>query len=223
MHTRLGLFSLTIDLCDTIPALAFANLSVRRCRRLCRARTICQPDPHHCFQRTQPRSPSQPSSLPNTTNNYVDGCVQATLSNGKTTYQPAAKYAVLGVFPTRCRQLPHSHIARASLGAAQWRVVDVFTTIQHISLSALLALDYPQVFTEFARNFAWSIGLINIPAVQRSILSTREKTGGTKDGIFGSLLTAETGKQFNPFTTLASPGCFLGFDHAAAFLFAPSP
>ncbi|SPO26031.1 related to FLC2 - putative FAD transporter [Ustilago trichophora] len=196
----LGLFSLAIDLCNTIPVLC--------------------PLPTYQFQGSGvfavpeqfvSKIPTIAFMVPNLeavatvqlkdTNNNVVGCVQATLSNGKTTYQPAAKYAVLGVFLLAVlSSVLHTSLA-SSLGAAQWRVVDVFTTIQHIPMSALLSLNYPQVFTEFARNFAWSIGLIDIPAVQNSILSTRQKTGGTKDGTFGSLLQAESGKQFNPFTS----------------------
>ncbi|SNX84631.1 related to FLC2 - putative FAD transporter [Melanopsichium pennsylvanicum] len=199
----LGLFSLTIDLCSTVPVLC--------------------PLPTYQFQGSGvfavpeqfvSKLPSIAFTVPNLeavatvqlkdANNSIVGCVQATLSNGKTTHQPAAKYAVLGVFLLAVlSSVLHTSLA-SSLGAAQWRVVDVFCTIQHIPMSALLSLNYPQVFTEFARNFAWSIGLINIPTVQKSILSTRQNTGGTKDGTFGALLKAESGKQYNPFTSASA-------------------
>ncbi|EST07023.1 TRP-like family [Kalmanozyma brasiliensis GHG001] len=220
----LGLFSLTIDLCDTIPALCplptyqFAGAGV-----FAVPEQFVQKIPAIAFNVPNLEAVAT-VELTDTSNNFVVGCVQATLSNGKTTYQPAAKYAVLGVFLLAViSSLLHTSLA-ASLGAAQWRVVDVFTTIQHIPMSALLSLNYPQVFLEFARNFAWSVGLIDIPAVQRSILSTREKTGGTQDGIFGALLTAESGKRFNPFTTAGvASGASSAFTSTRPFSFLSLP
>ncbi|CDR98721.1 hypothetical protein [Sporisorium scitamineum] len=196
----LGLFSLAIDLCNTIKALCpLPNYQFTGAGVFAVPEQFVQKIPSIAF--TVPNLEAVATVELTDPNNTVVGCVQATLSNGKTTYQPAAKGAVVGIFLLAVvSSLLHTSLA-SSLGAAQWRIVDVFTTIQHIPMSALLSLNYPQVFLEFARNFAWSIGLINIPAVQRSILSTREKTGGAKDGTFGALLQAETGKQFNPFTS----------------------
>lgn len=196
----LGLFSLAIDLCDTIAALCpLPNYQFAGAGVFDVPEQFVREIPSIAF--TVPNLEAVATVELTDSNNTVVGCVQATLSNGKTTYQPAAKWAVLGVFGLAvASSVLHTSLA-SSLGAAQWRVVDVFTTIQHIPMSALLTLNYPKVFLEFARNFAWSIGLINIPAVQRSILSTREKTGGAKDGTFGALLQAESGKQFNPFTS----------------------
>ncbi|TKY86514.1 hypothetical protein EX895_004663 [Sporisorium graminicola] len=196
----LGLFSLAIDLCDTVPALCpLPNYQFAGAGVFAVPEQFVQKIPSIAFQ--VPNLEAVVTVELTDPNNTVVGCVQATLSNGKTTYQPAAKWAVVGVFLLAFgSSLLHTSLA-SSLGAAQWRIVDVFTTIQHIPMSALLSLNYPQVFLEFARNFAWSIGLINIHAVQRSILSTREKTGGAQDGTFGALLQAESGKQFNPFTS----------------------
>ncbi|CBQ72467.1 conserved hypothetical protein [Sporisorium reilianum SRZ2] len=196
----LGLFSLAIDLCSTIPALCpLPNYQFTGAGVFAVPEQFVQKIPSIAF--TVPNLEAVATVELTDPNNTVVGCVQATLSNGKTTYQPTAKWAVVGVLLLALvSSLLHTSLA-SSLGAAQWRIVDVFTTIQHVPMSALLCLNYPQVFLAFARNFAWSIGLINIPAVQRSILSTREKTGGTRDGTFGTLLLAETGKQFNPFTS----------------------
>ena len=196
----LGLFSLAIDLCDTIPVLCpLPTYQFKGSGVFAVPEQFVSKIPSIAF--TVPNLEAVATVELRDLNNTVVACVQTTLSNGKTVYQPAAKYAVLGVFLLAVvSSVLHTSLA-SSLGAAQWRVVDVFTTIQHIPMSALLSLNYPQVFTEFARNFAWSIGLINIHSVQDSILSTRQKTGGTKDGTFGALLQAESGKQFNPFTS----------------------
>lgn len=196
----LGLFSLSIDLCDTLAVLCpLPNYQFQGAGVFAVPQQFVDQIPTIAY--TVPDLEAVATVQLRDTNNAVVGCVQATLSNGKTTYQPAAKWAVLGVLLLAfVSSLLHTVIA-SSLGAAQWRIVDVFTTIQHIVMAALLSLDYPAVYTQFARNFAWAVGLIDIPAVQRSILSTRKSTGGSQDGTFGTLLKAESGKQYNPFTS----------------------
>ena len=205
----LGLFSLAIDLCSSVPALCpLPNYQFTGAGVFAVPQQFVDKIPTIAF--TVPNLEAVATVELTDSSDRVVGCVQATLSNGKTTYQPAAKWAVLGVLLLAVMSsVLHTSLA-SSLGAAQWRVVDVFTTIQHIPMSALLSLDYPQVVLEFARNFAWSIGLIDIGAVQRSIVSTREKTGGKQDGVFGSLLKAESGKQFNPFTSAGARGGAVG-------------
>ncbi|GAC94976.1 hypothetical protein PHSY_002549 [Pseudozyma hubeiensis SY62] len=220
----LGLFSLAINLCDTIKALCpLPNYQFTGAGVFAVPEQFVSKIPTIAFQVPNLEAVAT-VELTDTTNNNVVGCVQATLSNGKTTYQPAAKWAVLGVFALAVfSSVLHTSLA-SSLGAAQWRVVDVFTTIQHIPMAGLLSLNYPQVFLEFARNFAWSIGLIDIPAVQGSILSTREKTGGRQDGVFGALLKAEKGKQLNPFTSAgASSGASSAFTTPSTFSFLTLP
>ncbi len=219
----LGLFSLAIDLCDTISVLCpLPTYQFQGAGIFSVPEQFVSQIPTIAF--TVPNLEAVATVELTDANNTVVGCVQATLSNGKTTFQPAAKWAVLGVFALAVvSSVLHTSLA-SSLGAAQWRVVDVLTTIQHIPMSALLSLNYPQVFTEFARNFAWSIGLINISAIQDSILSTREKTGGARDGTFGALLQAESGKQFNPFTSAGtSSGATSAFTSWRPFSFLTLP
>ncbi|KAJ1020662.1 hypothetical protein NDA16_004055 [Ustilago loliicola] len=219
----LGLFSLAINLCGTLAALCpLPNYQFKGSGIFAVPAEFVEKIPTIAF--TVPNLEAVATVELTDSSNTVVGCVQATLSNGKTTYQPAAKYAVLGVFLLAVvSSVLHTSLA-SSLGAAQWRVVDVFTTIQHIPMSALLSLNYPQVFTEFARNFAWSVGLIDIPTIQDSILSTREKTGGTKDGIFGTLLRAESGKQYNPFTSAGvSSGATSSYTSSRPFSFLSLP
>ncbi|CAO1623027.1 unnamed protein product [Sympodiomycopsis kandeliae] len=126
------------------------------------------------------------------------GCIQVTLSNGHTTQQSGAKWALVGVaLLALFSSILHSVIAQ-SVGAAQWRIVDVMTSIQHIALTALLSLNYPVVYISYALNAAWSIGLVNIDSLQDSITSTRHKTGGTySQPAFGDALTAERARTSN--------------------------
>lgn len=133
------------------------------------------------------------------------GCVQVTLSNGHTTQQAGAKWALVGVaLLALFSSILHTMIAQ-SVGAAQWRVVDVMTAIQHIALTALLSLNYPVVYISYAINAAWSIGIVNIQSLQRSISSTRHKTGGSYSmPAYGSKLTAERARTSNELAGLTN-------------------
>lgn len=132
-------------------------------------------------------------------NNNVVGCVQATLSNGHTAKQSGVLWATVGLaLLAFFSSLLHTVIAQ-SVGAAQWRIVDVMWAIQHPAITSLLSLNYPTVFLSYGTNFAWSLGLINIPSLQSSITQTRSNTGGHDQAVFGKNLTAESGRKFNPF------------------------
>ena len=215
----LGLFSLTLDVCDTIEAICpLPNYNFQGIGVFDVPETFVSEIPTIAY--TVPNLEAVATvQLTDRNNGQVVGCIQTTLSNGKSVYQTGAKWAGIGVFILAgISSVLHTAMAR-SLGAAQWRVVDVLTSIQHICLAALLNLTYPQVFIEFARNFAWSIGLINIGPVQSSIESTRLKTGGEESGTFGKLLTAQTGRRFNPFSNAnyVQPSTFGGIGGISLF------
>lgn len=142
--------------------------------------------------------------LTDTSNNQVVGCVQATLSNGHTARQRGALWASVGLaLLAFFSSLMHTAVAQ-SIGAAQWRVVDVMLAIQQPAITSLLSLNYPVVFLEYGTNFAWSLGLVNIPSLQDSITRTRTKTGGHDEAVFGKNLTAQTGRKYNPFSSTQS-------------------
>lgn len=131
----------------------------------------------------------------------VVGCLQVTLSNGNTAYQSGVVWATVGLaLLALFSSMLHSVIAK-SLGAAQWRLIDVMMAIQNPAVISLLSLNYPNVYLQYGLNFAWSIGLVNIPSLQRSITSTRENTGGDQGALFGSNLTAFIATRLNPFAT----------------------
>jgi hypothetical protein len=139
--------------------------------------------------------------LTDTNTNTVVGCVQATLSNGHTARQSGAKWATVGLaLFALFASLLHSFIAQ-SVGAAQWRVVDVMLAIQHPAVVSLLSLNYPIVYIQYALNFAWSLGLVNIAPLQRSITATRARAGDLSGGIFGEELIAQVGRQTTVFGT----------------------
>ncbi|CAO1621093.1 unnamed protein product [Parajaminaea phylloscopi] len=131
-------------------------------------------------------------SLTSSSTGQVVDCVQVTLTNGHTARQSGAKWASVGLaLFALFSSLLHSCIGQ-SVGAAQWRVVDVMLSIQHIAVTALLSLNFPSVFVSYAVNFAWSLGLVDISSLQKSITSTRAATGGHTGAQFGNALTAQT-------------------------------
>ncbi|PWN46226.1 TRP-domain-containing protein, partial [Ceraceosorus guamensis] len=138
--------------------------------------------------------------LTDTNRNSVVGCVQATLSNGHTARQPAVLWATVGfALLALFSCLLHTAMAQ-SVGAAQWRIVDVMMVIQHPAVTSLLSLNYPIVFLKYGSNFAWAIGLVNIPSLQQSITKTRQRYGDYSSGTFGAALTAQVGRKYNPFS-----------------------
>ncbi|PWN31490.1 TRP-domain-containing protein [Meira miltonrushii] len=137
--------------------------------------------------------------LNDTSNNNVVGCVQATLSNGHTAKQSGVLWATVGLaLLALFSSLLHTVIAQ-SIGAAQWRIVDVMWAIQNPAITSFLSLNYPTVFLSYGTNFAWSLGLVDIPSLQSSITQTRSNTGGHDQAVFGKNLTAEIGRKYNPF------------------------
>lgn len=131
----------------------------------------------------------------------VVGCVQATLSNGHTAKQDGVLWATVALaLLALFSSLLHTVVAQ-SIGAAQWRIVDVMWAIQHPAITSLLSLNYPTVFLSYGSNFAWALGLVNIPSLQSSITQTRAKTGGHDQAVFGKNLTAELGRKYDPFST----------------------
>lgn len=109
--------------------------------------------------------------------------------------QEPAKWALVGLsFLALISSLVHSIIAQ-SVGAAQWRVVDVFMTIQHVAITALVSVSFPQVFVSFALNFVWSIGIVTLGGLQSSLTSTRLATGGADTAVLGQALTAQLGRD----------------------------
>lgn len=132
--------------------------------------------------------------------------------------QEPAKWALVGLsFLALISSLLHSIIAQ-SVGAAQWRVVDVFMTIQHVAITALVSVSFPQAFVSFAENFAWSIGIVKLGGLQSSLTSTRVATGGSDTAVLGSALTAQLGRDTSVWldSQASSSGSTLDFINSLA-------
>ena len=69
--------------------------------------------------------------------------------------------------------------AGANSGAAHSpSFADILQWFQFVAVSGMYSVNYPPVYRNFAKNFAWSTGLVSWGDMQRSIDSFRSKTGG---------------------------------------------
>ncbi|KAF8584826.1 TRP-domain-containing protein [Ramaria rubella] len=159
----------------------------------------------------------------------VAACIQATLSNGWTTHQPAVSFstggfAIFALFSALLHSLlPSTPLAPSSFhnlpSIAPTRFVDFVLLFQQISSSGLLHLNFPLVYRAFTLNFAWAFGLFSdSQPIQRAINRMRHLTGGNlADGVQSP--TAFVNRQLSPYNVPlpsgTSPSSFLSLVNAA--------
>lgn len=106
----------------------------------------------------------------------VKACVQATLSNGWSAFQPAVEWVTGGItLAVFLFALCQSLFSDSPLAL---RLIDLFHLYQTIAASAFLNVNYPSVYRSFTLNFAWSMGLLHSNKIQSSINRMRHLTGG---------------------------------------------
>ncbi|ORX40576.1 hypothetical protein BD324DRAFT_606460 [Kockovaella imperatae] len=145
-----------------------------------------------------------------TDNNQVAACLQATLSNGKSTRQIGVAIGT-GVFTLVALLVGLWHTGMVySPSPAQYRWFDILYLFQTAAASGLLSVEYPTVYTSFSRNFAWAFALFYSSDMQNSIDQMRSDTGGTVEAapdnqIVNNLVTSNLYSRnlvdFNSFTS----------------------
>ncbi|KHN99947.1 Transient receptor potential (TRP) domain containing protein [Metarhizium album ARSEF 1941] len=126
-------------------------------------------------------------------------CVQSDVSNGKTTDIPAVSYVAVGV---ACAALVMSGVSAAGAalsggsaalggGTAGPSFGETIGWFQGMAMNSMLSVNYPPIYRNFAKNFAFSAGIIPWSGMQNTIDNFRSKTGGnlTQDS-FSYLQTA---------------------------------
>lgn len=115
--------------------------------------------------------------LINEQTNESAACLQATLSNGKTTQQTAVKWAS-GMFTLAAGvvALVHSMLVN-SVSPALYRWFDVLFLYQTAAAAGMMHLNYPLAFSNFVQNFHWSFALFHAEPMQNSINDMRNRTG----------------------------------------------
>ncbi|KAJ2905343.1 putative transient receptor potential ion channel protein [Zalerion maritima] len=123
-------------------------------------------------------------------------CVEAEVSNGKTASVPAVSYVAAGVagaalimtgVASASAAMAGGGMSLAGGGAAgsgggagtiSPSFTEVFGWMQGMAMNGMLSVEYPQVYRKFAKNFAFSTGLVPWTQLQVSIDSFRGATGG---------------------------------------------
>ncbi|KAL6873066.1 TRP domain-containing protein [Trichoderma novae-zelandiae] len=127
--------------------------------------------------------------------NSMVACIQAQITNGKTTYVPAVSYVAASIAGVSLVASGVSAVGAALSGGAAGSGVGVaavgpsFTDVagwfQGMAMSGMLSVNYPPIYQNFAKNFAFSVGLIPWNGLLTSIDDFRAKTGGnlTQDSV----------------------------------------
>lgn len=109
-------------------------------------------------------------------------CVESVVDNGKTAEQPAVSYVTAAIAGTALVLTAISAVGAAGAGGstagASPNFGDVMFWFQSVATNGMLSIDYPPVYRSFAKNFAWSTGLIQWAQLQKSIDDFRANTGG---------------------------------------------
>jgi len=112
-------------------------------------------------------------------------CITSSVSNGKTVSVPAVSYVAAGVAGAALLLTGFSALGAAAGGGSTGGVgttspsfTNVVTTMQGFAMNGMFSVNYPPVYRAFAKNFAFSTGLIPWTALQTSIDNFRNSTGG---------------------------------------------
>ncbi|PNY29137.1 Flavin carrier protein 2 [Tolypocladium capitatum] len=122
-------------------------------------------------------------------------CIQSHVSNGKTVNVPVVQYVAAGVAGTALLLAGTSAVGAALSGGGAASAggagtispgfTEVFGWFQGMAMTGMLSVNYPPIYRSFAKNFAFSTGLIPWTGLQSAIDGFRAKTGGnlTQDNV----------------------------------------
>lgn len=123
----------------------------------------------------------------------VDGgeslaCIESSVSNGKSVDTPAVSYAAVGIAGAALLLTGFAALGSAGSPGANTpspNFGDVVGWLQSMAMNGMLSVKYPPIYRNFAKNFAFSGGLVSWNAMQTSIDKFRNATGGnlTEDSV----------------------------------------
>ena len=115
-------------------------------------------------------------------------CIESGVNNGKTVEVPAVSYIAAGIAGTAL--LLSGLSALGGAGGASGHSPspnfgEVIGWFQAVSMNGMLSVNYPPVYRQYTKIFAFSTGLVPWDGMQRSIDTFRSKTGGnlTEDSV----------------------------------------
>ena len=118
----------------------------------------------------------------------VLGCIETGVTNGKTMDLPAVSYVAVGIAGAALAVSGLSALGGSGMPGQHAPSVGFATVVgwfQSVATNGMLSVNYPPVYRSFAKNFAFSGGLVPWNQMQTSIDSFRGATGGnlTEDSV----------------------------------------
>ncbi|KIN04193.1 hypothetical protein OIDMADRAFT_178248 [Oidiodendron maius Zn] len=112
-------------------------------------------------------------------------CITSDVNNGKTVDLPAVSYVAVGIAGAALVATSFSALSAAvasggtgGTGTLSPSFSETVGWFQGMAMNGMMSVNYPPVYRSFAKNFAFSTGLVPWTAVQTSIDNFRAKTGG---------------------------------------------
>lgn len=108
-------------------------------------------------------------------------CIESSVNNGKSVNIPAVSYAAAGIAGAALLLTGFAALGSAGSPGANTpspNFGDVVGWFQSMAMNGMLSVKYPPVYRNFAKNFAFSGGLVSWNAMQTSIDKFRNATGG---------------------------------------------
>ncbi|KAK5990744.1 Flavin carrier 1-like protein [Cladobotryum mycophilum] len=112
-------------------------------------------------------------------------CIQSDVSNGKSVNQPVVSYIAAGLAGVAlimsgvsAAGAAASGASGAGTGSASPSFTEVASWFQGLAMNGMLSVSYPPIYRKFAKNFAFSTGLVPWDGLLKSIDGFRAKTGG---------------------------------------------
>ncbi|OAA48727.1 Transient receptor potential (TRP) domain containing protein [Metarhizium rileyi] len=119
-------------------------------------------------------------------------CIQSDVSNGKSTDIPAVSYMAAGVAGAALIMSGVSAVGAAmsgggaalgtgsggSFGTISPSFGETIGWFQGMAMNSMLSVNYPPIYRNFAKNFAFSAGIVPWSGMQSSIDNFRSSTGG---------------------------------------------
>ena len=129
----------------------------------------------------------------------TQACIQATLSNGWSTHQPAVEYVTTSFALVAFLSALARSVFPDSL--TPFRFLELFYLYQAIASSAFLNINYPSIYRAFALNFSWAVGLIQSRAssLQHSVDIMRAHTGGGMPNSTDNSAVGFVNRRLSPF------------------------
>lgn len=145
-------------------------------------------------------------------------CITSSVTNGKTVAVAAVSYVAAAIAGAALVMTGVSALSAAAGGASTGGAgtvspsfSDVIMTMQGFAMNGMFSVNYPPVYRAFAKNFAFSTGLVPWTSMQTTIDNFRNATGGNLTANSVATLEESTLVYSDTSSTLSRRGVELFF------------